>query len=131
MDSETELLMRFYADFVRRLEKTFGRQQAGSLLGKFFQGTAKGLFVLNITKATNGSGSNTFRAAARIGSGASPPFFEKKVLPLKLPFPKNFSKGKYQNISNNQRDPRERLLAGARQRGSGAAPRRPALEIYF
>ncbi|MBQ2620190.1 MAG: hypothetical protein IJF84_02520, partial [Thermoguttaceae bacterium] len=32
------------------------------------------------------------RAAARTGSGASPPFFEKKVLPLKLPFPKNFSK---------------------------------------
>ena len=34
------------------------------------------------------------RAAARTGSGASPPFFEKKVLPLKLPFPKNFSKGR-------------------------------------
>ena len=40
------------------------------------------------------------RAAARIGSGSSPPFFEKKVLPLKLPFPKNFSKGR--NISKKQ-----------------------------
>ena len=47
-----------------RLEKTFGRQQAGSLLGKFFQ----------------------------VYEGKT--FFEKKVLPLKLPFPKNFSKGR-------------------------------------
>ncbi len=40
------------------------------------------------------------RTAARIGSGSSPPFFEKKILPLKLPFPKNFSKGR--NISKKQ-----------------------------
>ncbi|MBQ3352035.1 MAG: hypothetical protein IJG38_16720 [Thermoguttaceae bacterium] len=51
-------------------------------------------------KATNGSGYNTFRAAARIGSGASPPFFEKKVLPLKLPFPKNFSKGRISKLEH-------------------------------
>ncbi|MBQ2622159.1 MAG: hypothetical protein IJF84_12545 [Thermoguttaceae bacterium] len=48
--------------FAAQLEKTFGRQQAGSLLGKFFQ----------------------------VYEGKT--FFEKKVLPLKLPFPKNFSK---------------------------------------
>ena len=39
-------------------------------------------------------------------------FFEKKVLPLKLPFPKNFSKGREQS------DQRERILANARKRGS-------------
>ena len=43
-------------------------------------------------QATNGSDYKTSRAVARVGSGASPPFFEKKVLPLKLPFPKNFGK---------------------------------------
>ena len=58
-------------------------------------GTYEGkTLVLSTMQATNGSGYNTSRAAARVGSGASPPFFEKKVLPLKLPFPKNFSKGK-------------------------------------
>ena len=52
-------------------------------------------------------------------------FFEKKVLPLKLPFPKNFKRGEKHSINNNQSDQRERILAGARQRGLGAAPRRP------
>ncbi|MBQ2622085.1 MAG: hypothetical protein IJF84_12170 [Thermoguttaceae bacterium] len=53
-------------------------------------------------QATNGSDYNTSRAVARNGSGASPPFFEKKVLPLKHPFPKNFSKGriKGKNVVN-------------------------------
>ncbi|MBQ6615477.1 MAG: hypothetical protein IJH67_03820, partial [Thermoguttaceae bacterium] len=50
----------------RRLEKTFGRQQAGSLFRESF-------FKFNYEGKT---------------------FFEKKVLPLKLPFPKNFSKGR-------------------------------------
>ncbi len=53
-----------------RLEKTFGRQQAGSLLGKFFQ-------------------------AYRIKRYEGKTFFEKKVLPLKLPFPKNFNKERF------------------------------------
>ena len=50
--------------FAAQLEKTFGRQQADDLLGKFFQ--------------------------VKYYEGKT--FFEKKVLPLKHPFPKNFSK---------------------------------------
>ena len=36
-------------------------------------------------------------------------FFEKKVLPLKLPFPKNFSKGEKVRIRNIASDQRERV----------------------
>ena len=56
--------------------------------------------LVRIKQATNGSDYNTSRAVARIGSGASPPFFEKKVLPLKLPFPKNFSKGRRKSMND-------------------------------
>ena len=67
-------------------------------------------------QATNGSDYNTSRAVARNGSGASPPFFEKKVFPLKLPFPKNFSKGRKYGKNIVNQSAKIRLIRQIRER---------------
>jgi hypothetical protein len=56
------------------LKKLSVASKLAPFLGKFFQGNYNEIFIRNKKEGKT--------------------FFEKKVLPLKLPFPKNFSKGR-------------------------------------